>query len=177
MLQRLFSIAALCLLLLFGVQAQAQPLKVGYTNPDLVQAMPEYQQIYQTLQQESTGDQEAYQAMVQEFQEKLDRYQKQQALLSEERRAEREQELRQLQQDIQQAEVSVNQKLAQREQELLEPLLAKMQTAIDAVAQEKGLDIVLSQPAVLYVNEDRIVNITPDVAAELGISLDGQASN
>ena len=177
MLQRIVGIAALCLLVLPGVQAQAQNLNVGYTNPDLVQAMPEYQQIYQQLQQESTGDQEAYQALVQEFQEKLERYQKQQALLSEERRAEREAELRQLQQDIQQAEVSVNQKLAQREQELLEPLLDKMQAAIDEVAQEKGLDLVLSQPAVLYVNKDRIVNITPDVASKLGISLEGQASN
>ncbi len=179
MLRRLFGLAALCLLLLPGVAAQAQTLtlKIGYANPDLVQAMPEYPQVYQKLQAESAGDQEAYQALVQEFQEKLDRYQKQQALLSEERRAERENELRTLQQDIQEAERSANQKLARREQELLEPLLDKMQEAIDAVAKEKGLDIVLSQPAVLYVNADRIVNITPDVASRLGISLTGQASN
>lgn len=175
MLQRLFPIAAFVLLVLsaLGVDARAQvaSLKVGYTDPDrILQAMPEYRQIYQTLQEESVSDQQAYQAMVQEFQQKLDRYQKQQALLSEERRAEREEELRTLQEDIAQAEQTVNQKLAAREQELLNPLVERMRTAIEAVAQEKGLDVVLRAPMVLYAN-DKIVDVTLDVARKLGLDV------
>ena len=177
-------IAAFGLLILSAlsadVLAQVASLQIGYTDPDrLLQAMPEYRQIYQTLQEESVVDQQAYQDMVQEFQTKLDRYQKQQALLSEERRAEREQELRTLQADIASAEQTVQQKLALREQELLSPLVERMQTAIDTVAEQKGLDLVVRSQTLLFAN-DKVIDITLDVAQALGLDVtggDGQTSS
>lgn len=179
MLKRLFGTAALVFLLALGfsAEAQAQNLKVGYANPDLLQFMPEYQGVYATLQQESQGDQDAYQALIEEFQEKLDRYQRQQPLLSEESRAERETELRNLQTNIQQAEAAANQKLQRREQQLLQPLLEKLNGAIEAEAQAQSLDLVLSAPAILYVNPDRIIDITEAVATRLGIPLDDAAAS
>ncbi len=184
MLKRLFGIAALGLLMLPAFQASAQTLKVGYTDHELlIVNMPEYQQVQEQLKAEYEQSQGSLQTLYQGYQEKLDRYQKQQALLSEERRKERENELVQAQQEIQQKASESEQKLAEREGELLKPLFERVDTAIKTVAREKGLDIVLRssvgpvQPIILYVNEKTVVDITPDVARKLGLKVDDQASN
>lgn len=169
----------LAVLTVFGVAgAQAQGLKVGYTDHEVIIVnMQEYQTIQQQLQQSLQTGQQELQQLYADFQEKVDRYQKQQALLSAEKRQEREAELAQLQQSIQQQAAEKDQQLQQREAELMQPLLARVQAAIDKVAQARGLDIVLRsqvgvQPVLLYVNERTIANITMDVAKELGIDVD-----
>jgi outer membrane protein len=162
-----------------AAQAQA-PLKVGYTDHEVIIVnMAEYQQVQQQLQKEAQTGQQELQKQYQDYQEKLDRYQKQQALLSAQTRQEREQELVQLQQTIQQAAQQKDQQLGRREGELMQPILEKVQKAIDKVAAAKGLDIVLRsqvgvQPVILYVNEQTIANITMDVARELGIDVEAQ---
>ncbi len=182
MLQRIFRIAALGLLLFSALSADAlaqiAALKVGYTDhASLIAAMPLFQQAQQTLQAEARQDEEGLRAMYDEYQEKLSRYQKQQALLSAERRTEREQELLLLQQDIQNAEQMSQQKLGERQIELYEPIFKLVDDALQAVAKEKGLDIVLrsrigpTEPLILYVNEEKIIDITLDVAQKLGLDV------
>ena len=176
-MNRILQTAALALFLLtLGVPAlqtaQAQ-LKVGYAdNQALLANMPKYRETQQQWQQEYQGVQAQLQTQAQSFQEKLEKYQKQQPLLNDSTRAQREQELMQLQAEIQQGAAQEEQKLAAREVELMQPLLEEMQNAIDAEAQAQGLDLVLStQTGLLYANEDRIVNITPAVATRLGIEV------
>lgn len=165
---------------LFGTaaKAQTQPLQVGYTDHELIIVnMPDYQRIQQQLQQEYVTAQEGLQQQSQQFQQQVERYQTQQSLLSEQSRTEREQELMQRQQELQQAAMQQEQQLQQREAELMQPLFERVQTAIDQVAQQRGLDLVIRsqvgmQPVILYVNEDRLVDITLDVARRLGIEVD-----
>lgn len=158
--------------------AQAQSLKVGFTDHEvLIVNMKEYQQVQQRLQKEVQGGQAELQQLYKDFQDKAERYQKQQALLSEQKRQEREQELAQLQQSIQQQAAQKDQDLARRQAELMQPLLERVQNAIDKVAAKKGIDLVLrsqvgNEPVILFVNEKTIVNITLDVARELGIDVD-----
>ncbi len=184
MLQRIFRITALGLLLFSALSADAlaqiAALKIGYTDhASLIAAMPLFQQAQQTLQAEARQDEEGLRAMFDEYQEKLDRYQKQQALLTTERREQREQELLLLQQDIQNAEQMSQQKLGERQAELYAPIFDLVDEALQAVAKEKGLDIVLrsrigpTEPLILYVNEDKIVDITLDVAQKLGLDVSG----
>lgn len=162
---------------LLGGTAQAQNLKVGYTDHEVIIVnMPEYQTIQQQLQQDVASGQQEIQAMYQDFQEKLDRYQKQQPVLSEEMRQQREQELAELQNTIQQTAAGKEQELGQREMELMGPIFERVQAAIDKVSQEEGLDLVLrtqvgQQPVILYVNQDTIVDITMEVAQELGLDV------
>ena len=157
--------------LLAGTAVQAQDL--GYTNQEAILAnMPEMEQVRQQLQQEAQAQQQEFQQEQQEFQQKLEAYQKQQSLLSEQRRAEREQELRQLRDSLQQSAQQRDQYLAQREAELMQPLLQKLQGAIEAEAQAQGLDAVLRTQALLYVNDQQMVDITSDVASRLGIEVE-----
>ncbi len=55
-------------------------------------------------------------------------------------------------------------RLAQKQQELLEPIRVAVDAAIKKVADKKGLSVVLDKMAVIYGGQD----ITQDVASELG---------
>lgn len=186
--QRFFGLVAVILLTAgLSVNAQAQTFRVGYTDHELIIAnMAEYRTVQEQLQEEYQSSQSALQALMQEYQGKVDRYQKQQALLSDERRQQREQELVQAQQDIQQKAQLSEQQLAEREAELLAPIFERVDAAIKEVAKANQLDLVLRsqagpmQPIILYVNEDTVVDITPDVARKLGLKVDtddSQAAN
>lgn len=156
--------------------AQAQDPKIGYTNQELLLSnMPEMQDVQQQLEQAAQTMRQEMQAEEQELQEMLAEYQKQQALLSDQRRAEREQAIRQRQQELQQAVQQRQQQLAQREAELMQPLLEKLQTALNTVAEEQNLDIIMRTQALLYVNEQNVVDVTPQVAQRLGIDVTGGA--
>ncbi|KAA3611037.1 MAG: OmpH family outer membrane protein [Calditrichaeota bacterium] len=160
--------------------AQLAGLKIGYTDHErIIAAMPEFQQVQQTLQAETQREQNLLQAKYEDYETKLDNYQKQQALLSAERRKERENELIQLQQEIQRTEGTSQEKLAKRQSDLYAPIFEKVDQAIQATAKEKSIDIVLrsnigaAQPIILYVNQDKIVDITLDIARKLGLNVTG----
>lgn len=168
----------------FVHQAQAQALKIGYTDHELIIAnMPDYRQLQTQLQQEYQQSQEQLQTRYQELQQKAERYQKQQALLSEETRQQRETELMTLQQELQQSAQQSEQALVQREAELMGPIFERVDAAIKEVARAQSLDIVLRnqvgplQPVILYVNEQTVSDITEDVARRLGLDVDAAASN
>ena len=55
-------------------------------------------------------------------------------------------------------------RLAQKQQELLEPIRVAVDAAIKKVADKKGLSVVLDKMAVIYGGQD----ITQDVISELG---------
>ena len=183
MLQRILSLAALGLLVFTGLSAEAlaqqvPSLRIGYTDHELlIAAMPDYQTVQQQLQTEYQSSQNVLQALYDDFQGKVDRYQKQQALLSQERRTARETELAQAQQEIQQKAADSEQQLAQRQAELLGPIFERVDTAIKEVSKENNLDLVLRiqngpmQPIILYANEDRIMDITKEVAIKLGLPI------
>ena len=155
----------------------AQALKVGYADPEIIITyMPEYQGVQQQIAVEYRTSQDALQALAEDFQERVDRYQRQQPLLSAERQQEREAELAQLQAEIQNSAAAKDQELSARQDELMAPLLQKVQDAIDSISAEKGLDIVIRSPALLYVNPDKVININVDIAQALGIEIDEEDS-
>ncbi len=175
-----FFIAVLCMGLATVVQAQQLPaLRIGYTDHEvLISNMPQTRTIQEELQAELESGQRILQSMQQDLAGKVERYQTQQALLSEERRQEREQELISLEEELRSKAGELEQALVQRELDLMGPIYQQVDTAIQTIAGEKNLDLVLrtqagpAQPILLYANEDRIVDITLEVARELGIDVD-----
>jgi len=174
-MKRLTRISALMILLtpVLSVLVSAQTLQIGYADPEvIITYMPEYQTVQQQMAAEYRTSQEALQALAEDFQDRVEKYQKQQPLLSAERQAEREQELATLQTEIQNSAAAKDQELAKKQEDLMAPLLDRVQSVIDEVAVEKGLDIIIRSPALLYVNEDKIVNLNVDIAEKLGIEID-----
>ncbi len=162
--------------------ARAQSLSVGFTDHEIILInMPQYQEIQQQLQTDFDASQEELQALYADYQDKLERYQRQQSLLSEDRRVEREQELVQLQEQIQTEAQSQDQQLAARQAELMQPLLEQIQDAINEVAAANGLDIVLrtrvgAEPLLLFVNPDTVQDITLHVARAMGLDVDEEGA-
>lgn len=152
---------------------QAQALKVGYADPEvIITYMPDYQRIQQQMSDEYQASQEALQSLATDFQEAVAQYQKQQPLLSAERQAEREQELMQMQAEIQESAARKDEELTEKNDSLLAPLLTRVQTVIDEIALERGLDLVVRSPALLYVNQSTVSNINVEIARRLGIEVD-----
>ena len=166
----------------FATASQAQQLpalRIGYTDHEvLISNMPQTRTIQEELQAELESGQRILQSMQEDLAGKVERYQTQRALLSEERRQEREQELISLEEELRSKAGELEQELVQRELDLMGPIYQQVDTAIQTIAAEKNLDLVLrtqagpAQPILLYVNEDRITDITLEVARELGIDVD-----
>ncbi|MCY3488193.1 MAG: OmpH family outer membrane protein [Bacteroidetes bacterium] len=166
----------------FATASQAQQLpalRIGYTDHEvLISNMPQTRTIQEELQAELESGQRILQSMQEDLGGKVERYQTQRALLSEERRQEREQELISLEEELRSKAAELEQELVQRELDLMGPIYQQVDTAIQTIAAEKNLDLVLrtqagpAQPILLYVNEDRITDITLEVARELGIDVD-----
>lgn len=166
----------LMFLFAFGLSVNAQAGKNGYTNGDLLLAsMPEYENVLKELQtQRQTFEQNVQNKQV-EINDKLTAYQQQRSLMTAEAKAQKEQELTQLQQQYEQMVVNYDQELKQKEINLLNPLLEKVNNAINQVAKDKGLHAVWKSDALLYADQINYVDITKDVATVLGIQFQGGA--
>ena len=174
MATRLSSLATALLFvaLLFAPDAHGQ--RIGYANQEaLLTNMPEMKEVQTKLQQEARQQQQELQKERKQLQQKMQQYQQQQSLLSDSARAQRERALRQQQQELQKSSQQRQRELQKRERELMQPLLEDLQSAIETVSSEKDLDLVLRSQALLDVDEqsDTVVNISPDVAQQLGIQL------
>lgn len=173
MFNRIWTVTTVFLLAGFLV-LPAHGQKIGYANQEALLAnMPEMNEVQRQLQQEAQQQQKELQQEQQQLQKEMKQYQQQQSLLSDSAQSQREQELRQRQQELQKSSQQRQQQLRKREQELMQPLLEELQTAIETVSDRENLDLVLRSQALLDVRESagNVVNISPQIAQELGIEL------
>ncbi len=158
----------LCASLAFagGVQAQS---KVGHINfQELLAAMPEAKSVQTKLEAYGNELQETYNSYLTELQNRQTDYQTNAAGWSEVKREAAEQDIQSLVQRIEEFQVTSQEKLVNKQNELMEPIITKAQNAVDAVGKEKGLTYVMDMSTLLYVGPDAM-NILPDVKARLGL--------
>lgn len=176
-------------LLMGGLNAQAQaptaapatttaaagPLKLGYTNIDYVLSQtPEAKDIQNQLTIQRTQAENELKRMQTELQTKAETYEKGAAQMSDVIRKDRETELQGLQGRIQEFGRTAEQSLQTKYQQLVNPVVQKIQKAIDAVAKETGYQYVFNLdagantiPILLVAPEEN--NITELVLRKLGI--------
>ncbi|MCF1751407.1 OmpH family outer membrane protein [Mariniradius sediminis] len=167
----LSAIALMCV----GFVAQAQELKIGYTNVELLMdLMPEMEQIAADIQDYQAQLQTNIQTKATDFQKKVQAYQQAAQTMTEDARMAKEQELQKLQQDIQKFEQDAQTSYQRKLQELLAPVQQKVFNAINAVAAEHNYTHVFAEsagnsPILLYTKEED--KFTELVVAKLGIKL------
>ncbi|WP_245326334.1 OmpH family outer membrane protein [Hymenobacter wooponensis] len=123
----------------------AAPLKIGYTSVEYVLSqMPESKQIESQLKDYSTQLKNQLDAKATEFRTKGEAYQKGAATMTDVVRTDKERELQNMQQSIQEFQQNAENSLQQKQQALLKPALDKLQKNIDAVAQENGYTYILN---------------------------------
>lgn len=176
------ALLSLGLLLATGAYtAQAQNnMKIGYTNAELILSfMPEAKQIEQQLRtfeqklmQNLTVKQSYMDTKRQELQDM-----RAAGTLSAEEEQSRLEEIEKLQMEIEQSYQDAQTKLLTKREELLAPLVERIQKAIDAVAERQGYTYIMNANVngtsiLLYGPEEN--NITIDVLKEMGIEVPEQ---
>ncbi len=175
----IFSVSVLFAGVLFTpTQAVSQDMKVGFVEPRIIlERMPEMRAVQQRLQ--NFADRKRTELIEAEtnFQQQLQSYQERASVMSQTARTTEEERLAEVSAELQQLQATAEQELAQRRAELMSPILQQIQDAIDAVAGEKRLDIVLNTTTstgdviILYVSEEvrQQNDITEAVMARLEI--------
>ncbi len=167
----LSAIALFCI----GFVAQAQDLKIGYTNVELIMdLMPEMEQIGADIQDYQSQLQTNIQTKAQDFQRKVQAYEQSAQTMTEEARNQKVQELQKQQQEVQKYEQDAQTSYQRKLQELLEPVQEKVFNAINSVAAENNYTHVFSEtagnaPVLLYTRDDD--KFTELVLAKLGIEI------
>jgi outer membrane protein len=166
------SITLLLLLVPFVVSAQ---LKVAVMNPDSVlDAMPETEQVQTELDNYIQERQSAFQQRYQEFIDQMTAYSQQAEAgnLSQDEQVEEEERLTELQQELNSFQQRIQQQIQQRQSDLFNPLLVRVEDAMAEVSEEMGLDYVINKTSnmgdpIVYYTSDRAPDITQQVIDKL----------
>ena len=154
----------------------AAPIKIGYTNVDYVMSqMPESKQIEADLKAYSAQLENQLKSKYQEFETKGQAYQKGAATMTDVVKADKEKELMNLRTSIEEFQKNADVSLQKKQQQLMEPVLDKLQKAIDDVAKENGYTYVFNSdagygttPVLLHGPEDG--NISDLVLKKMGVT-------
>lgn len=149
--------------------------KIGYTNSAaILQAMPEFKSAETTVATYKSQLQSKLEKAAADWQAKVQKFQQdyQSGILTPVQAQEKEAALGTEQQEIAQMEQQLSIQLNQKETEVLEPILIKLQDAIEAVGKENGYDYILnadnfSGGVILYKKPGD--DVTAKVKAKLGM--------
>ncbi|WP_439181628.1 OmpH family outer membrane protein [Carboxylicivirga taeanensis] len=168
---KFLKVLAVVAVVAFAGKAQAQDLKFGHINiQELVMQLPDKVAADKSLQAEATKLQEQLQVMQQDLQKKYNDYMTQRDSLPDLIRATKEKEIQDYEQRMQQYSQMAQQTIGQKEQQLLQPIITKVQKAIDEVGQEQGLVYIfdISSQVVVY-HSNKSIDCAPLVKAKLGV--------
>ncbi|MBR3699619.1 MAG: OmpH family outer membrane protein [Bacteroidales bacterium] len=164
----LFLVAALFLMNGF---VSAQTLKIAHVNTsEIMNDMPDRPKAEKDLETYYNELQEQLKVMYAEYSSKLQDYQNNAETMSNLVKQSKEKELVDLESRISAFQANAENEFDAKRAELLQPLLEKIQNAINAVGKEKGYTYIidLATGTAVYVGTDAI-DITKDVKAKLGI--------
>ncbi len=154
-----FKLLTVALLLIFAGTVVAQELKFGHVNmQELILELPEKKAADEKLQAEAQTLQNRMQKMSDEHEAKFKEYLEERETMPELIRTTMEKEIQDIEQRLQNYQMMAQQTLAKKEQELYQPILEKLQKAIDTVGQTNGLIYIfdVSSQVVLYHSENSL---------------------
>jgi outer membrane protein len=177
---KLFVIA---LTILASISTNAQNLKIGYTNIEFIlQNLPDSKDIQSKLATEKAQYDKLYQDKLAEAQKMFEDYQKNAASMSAVIKADKEKTLQNKQTELQELQQNAEAALSRKQQEMIAPIMDKIQTAIDAVAKENGYIYVLNSdagygttPVILVAPETD--NITNLVFKKMGVPIPAETKD
>lgn len=157
MKQKLFILA----FLVFGMfsMAQAQRLAIVDVN-SLLQEMEEYKTAQGELDKVASKWRQEISIEMDKVKSMYNKYQAEQVLLSDEVRAQREEEIVNTEKkvmDMQKLRFGPEGDLFKRRQELVKPVQNKVMAAIEAYADDRGYDLIIDKggsAGILFLNED-----------------------
>jgi outer membrane protein len=157
--------------LMIGVAAQAQqaPVKLGYVNTEALMAAAPGRAAAETLyNKEVVAFQKQQQVWADSLRKQVDAYQKAAPALTEAKKKTEEDRLAKLQTDLTNLNTLGEQKIRQRENEVLAPLMEVVRAAIDEIRVEGGYAMIFSgDQNSPIVAADKNLDLTDKVVARL----------
>ena len=145
--------------------------KLGRINSqEVMLAMPETAEMQTKLQAVAKDWEENLELINVEFNNKLQEFQKNLNSMSDAARQIKEKDLNDLRQRGTEMQQMAQQDLARQEQELMTPIIEKAQNAIQAVSKAGGFTAIFETGSLVYFDETTLIDITPLVKKELGIT-------
>ena len=157
--------------------AQTTPLtKIGYTNVDVIlMQLPEAKKMQNELEVAKAQFDKAIGETYKEFQEKYEAYQKNGPNMTDVIRADKEKELQSLQGRVEEMQKNAQTSLQTKQQQLMEPILTKVNNAIQEVGKENGYLYILNMdaganttPIILYAGSEEYA-VTNLILKKLGV--------
>lgn len=165
----MFGILLFAVLVFTAQDGFAQSFKTGHINRDeIIMTMPDYDSAmkkYNAFGQELTN---ALELMQVEYNNKLDQYVKDSKNLTDLVKANKEQELADMQNRINNFQQQAQVQLQDKQAELLNPIIEKATNAINAVAKEGGYIYIYDVRTLVYVDTVKSTDIGPLVKTKLG---------
>ena len=158
--------AALILVPLYAAHAE---FKVGIVDGmDVVSKSAEGKRVQDAIKRKSDELGRPFAQKRQDLARQLKEFQDQANLMKESARKRKAEELQRKMKDFERQGADAEKQLAQYQQQQLAPLFHKLQTAVDTVARDKGLDLVLDKrnAGILYM--DPKLDITDQVRRRFG---------
>ena len=167
-----FAALALCMVLAAG-SAEAQTLKIGYVNSQEILAnAPGAKEAQAQFDKEMQN----YNAQAQQIRNELSQMQQdlqsQSLTLSKEAKANREQELQTKTQQAQQRMNQLNQQAQQRQRELEQPVMDKINAVIDSIRVEGHYTFILDAANGSVLSADPSLDLTQEVIRRLKAEAD-----
>jgi outer membrane protein len=166
----------LLMMLLFVAPLSMMAQKIGHFDyQGILQAMPEYKTAQTELEAVVKMYEEEIAGMQKEFQNKMEKYQKEvTAQTPANIRERREKELMDMEQRLRQAYEDNQTALQKEEQNKMQPIAVKLSDAINMVAKEGNfvylIDKATASAIHIFLNEALSEDVTPLVMKKLGIS-------
>jgi outer membrane protein len=173
-MKRFIPIACLtALIILAGENATAQNIKFGHINSDeLIQALPEFDSAQVKLDRFRKDLINALELMTVELNNKSDVYNKESKNYTELVKQTKEQELVDMNKRITEFQNNAQQQLQEKQGELFQPIMAKVDKAIKDVGKENGFVYIFSVgqgSSLLYFDETKSTNVMALAKAKLGL--------
>jgi len=168
-MKKFFGVAVLSLFATFAVQAQ--DLKFAHINTDeIIQLLPEYDSALVILEDFQVELVNTLELMQVELNNLAEAYNKDMNNLTETVRQVKEQELNDKNTRIQEFQTYAQEQLTNKQNELIQPMYLKVQSAIDAVGKENGFVYIFESTYIRYINATTSTDALPLVKAKLGIN-------
>lgn len=156
-----------------SVSAMAQAPKFAHVNfNELIQLMPEMDAAREQIEANQREAQETYQAMIEEFQSKYQQYEQKQATWTAAVKQQKEKELGEIQNRIQEFEAAIQQDMQQLQNQLMAPIYQKAQETVNTLAKNAGYIYVFDASQVLYIDSAQSSDITAAARKALDIPED-----
>ena len=169
-MKKVFGILLFAALIFTAQDGLAQSFKTGHINrDDIIMGMADYDTAmkkYNACDQELTN---ALELMQVELNNKYDQFTKEEKNLTDLVKANRAQEITDMQTRISNFQQQAQVQLQEKQAELLNPIIEKANNAINAVAKEGGYIYIYDVRTLVYVDTVKSTDIGPLVKTKLGI--------